>query len=64
MKERTNQSPDLADALVTAIEGARRLGFQISKMGNMAAAAESNKWIEDMARKSRALHRSKELVAT
>lgn len=32
MKERTGESPDLFDWLVTAVEGARRLGFQIAKM--------------------------------
>lgn len=31
MKARLNRSPDLADALVTGIEGARRLGFIIGK---------------------------------
>ncbi len=32
MKVRTNQSPDLFDALVAGIEGARRLGFVIENM--------------------------------
>ncbi|HEU4344050.1 MAG TPA: hypothetical protein VFU31_21050 [Candidatus Binatia bacterium] len=32
MKERVGRSPDLFDWLATAIEGARRLGFQISRM--------------------------------
>lgn len=32
MKERTNQSPDLFDALVTMVEGCRRLGFVISML--------------------------------
>lgn len=31
-KKRMNRSPDLADFLAVAVEGARRLGFQISKM--------------------------------
>jgi len=30
MKERTKESPDLFDGLVTAVEGARRLGFEVS----------------------------------
>lgn len=32
MKERTGESPDLFDWLVTCVEGARRLGFEISRM--------------------------------
>lgn len=32
MKERTGESPDLFDWLVTACEGARRLGFTIARM--------------------------------
>lgn len=34
MKKRTGRSPDIFDSLVTALEGARRLGFIISKLGN------------------------------
>lgn len=40
MKKRTGKSPDLFDQLVTAVEGARRLGFQISKL---AAPPKSGK---------------------
>ncbi len=32
MKERTGESPDLADTFVTAFEGARRRGFQIQRL--------------------------------
>jgi len=32
MKERTGESPDLADWCCVAVEGARRLGFQIARM--------------------------------
>lgn len=34
MRKRTGKSPDRADWTVTAIEGARRRGFQISKLSN------------------------------
>lgn len=34
MKKRTGKSPDRTDQLATAIEGARRRGFQISKLAN------------------------------
>lgn len=32
-KERTNRSPDLADCAATGVEGARRLGFRIQRIG-------------------------------
>lgn len=63
MKERTNKSPDLFDALAIAVEGARRRGFQISKLGTQSAASQANdKWLEAMAKKSRDLLRKRELV--
>lgn len=62
MKERTNRSPDYFDALVTMVEGARRRGFVISKMGNAKAAEQSRKWLEDMADKARKVRRSGELT--
>jgi hypothetical protein len=34
MKQRTGKSPDLADAAVLLLEGARRRGFQISKLAD------------------------------
>lgn len=42
MKERTGRSPDLFDWLVVILEGARRLGFQIKKLG-VATQSESDK---------------------
>lgn len=41
MKLRTGRSPDLFDWLATAIEGARRKGFQISKMANEMPSGNS-----------------------
>lgn len=37
MKKKTGRSPDLMDALVTAVEGARRLGFQIANFAQKPA---------------------------
>lgn len=62
MKERTNRSPDLFDGLVTMVEGARRRGFTISKLGNVESEISSNKWLEEMERKARAVRRSGDLV--
>ena len=41
MKERTNQSPDLFDALVAMIEGCRRLGFQIQLLPRNGGKTET-----------------------
>lgn len=49
-KERMGRSPDLADAAVTALEGARRRGFMLAKVGK-DTASRSMKWLEE-ARKS------------
>jgi hypothetical protein len=48
LRERTGVSPDLADMLVTGIEGARRRGFMIDKVANPEAAKSRNKtsWLE------------------
>jgi hypothetical protein len=54
MKERTGRSPDLFDWLATAVEGARRRGFQISKMAN-EQVNRSDQWMKDLQKKSRAL---------
>lgn len=62
MKKRTNRSPDLFDGLVICCEGARRRGFQISKMSNTDAEQSSQKWIDELYDKSKKLNRSKELV--
>jgi len=49
MKVRTNQSPDLYDAFVAALEGARRRGFQISKLSESSVPG-SNLWLTDASR--------------
>lgn len=54
MKERTGRSPDLFDWLATAIEGARRKGFMISKLANEQING-SKDWMKELERKSRAL---------
>lgn len=50
MKERARRSPDLADCIAIGIEGARRRGFLISKLG-LSIAATSNKpdWLTQQA---------------
>jgi hypothetical protein len=45
MKLRTRRSPDLMDAHVTAIEGARRRGFQIENIREPSAISEDD-WLQ------------------
>lgn len=45
MRTRTGISPDLADMLVTGIEGARRRGFQISKLAAPVKSSKSSDWL-------------------
>lgn len=54
MKERTGRSPDLFDWLATALEGARRKGFMISKLANEQIST-NREWMKELERKSRAL---------
>lgn len=61
MKQRIGFSPDLADWLAIAVEGARRKGFRISKLLNADVEAKNQKWLEEMAHKARQFHRNKEL---
>ncbi len=53
MKERTGESPDLADWLATAIEGARRRGFQIARMPGEGDNYEDDSWKHDLLLKAR-----------
>ena len=64
MKERCGYSPDYFDFLVTAVEGARRRGFQISKLANPESESKSNEWLKTLHRDQRQLNESKALVFT
>ena len=60
MKVRTRKSPDLADWAVIILEGARRRGFQISKMSNKdESQSDSNRWLSDLSKKRFEWHKSK-----
>lgn len=61
MKERVGRSPDLADWLAIAVEGARRKGFQIKKIGTEEAAISNTNWIRELIQKQRQLRRSHSL---
>lgn len=46
MKLRTRRSPDLGDWAAIILEGARRLGFQISKLGGVSTVPKTNDWLD------------------
>lgn len=60
-KERMGRSPDLFDQLVTAIEGARRRGFQISKLGKDVAKSSGGSILQRLARQHESLLSGKQL---
>lgn len=55
MKERTGFSPDLFDWAATIIEGARRRGFNIIKMGNTDEEVQNRDYIHKMIEQQRKL---------
>lgn len=61
MKLRVGRSPDLFDSLAIAVEGARRLGFQISKMAKAEVSENSPNWIRDLHKKNLKLAKSRQL---
>ena len=62
MKKKTGESPDLADSAVTAIEMARRLGFQIAKFEATAQSEKDVKWKMEAMQKAKKLWRSGQLT--
>jgi hypothetical protein len=57
MKIKSGRSPDLADALVVGLEGARRNGFVIQKL-SVVKAEEPSVWKEKLKERARELHYS------
>lgn len=63
MKKRTGISPDLADMVVTGIEGARRRGFQIQKLSKQSQGEDqSMNWLADYKKRVENLVKSKMLA--
>jgi len=58
MKERTGESPDLADCGVILLEGARRRGFQIARLPGKEEEMEDASWKMDLRRRAQTLRRS------
>ena len=61
MKIRTGRSPDLFDALAAGLEGARRLGFKIDRLGGKVTLAKDIAWFSDLMEKERRLSRTARL---
>jgi len=65
MKKRTGRSPDIFDSLVTALEGARRLGFLISKLGdNLKKKEDGQDWYLKEFAKLEKLRQSRQLAVS
>jgi hypothetical protein len=48
MKERGLRSPDICDAIVAALEGARRLGFPLGKHVTIEKKRDNTLWLQAM----------------
>lgn len=65
MKLRARKSPDLGDWAAIILEGARRLGFEIKRLGNeLQSEDEGFNWLDEWQRNAEKLIRSKELSRT
>lgn len=64
MKERVKKSPDLFDTQAILVEGARRLGFKIQRLGIERAAKQKELWYREEARRFSELQESKMLMGS
>lgn len=62
MKSRVGRSPDFADWFAICLEGARRRGFQISRLVNTEAVIRDNLWLRDLAEKASEQQRGHSLI--
>lgn len=61
MKEKTGRSPDLFDALVAGVEGARQKGFIIKRLGKPARTRRDDLWKDELRKQAEALRNAKAL---
>jgi hypothetical protein len=61
MKDRVGRSPDEADWCAICVEGARRRGFQISRLTNAEQEERRKEWLRDL-EKNATTHRSGQLI--
>ena len=62
MKKRFGRSPDIGDWTAICVEGARRLGFIMSKMTSQQAAKQDDAWKDKLRKRSESLKKSYELT--
>ena len=64
LRERLGKSPDLFDVLAIGVEGARRRGFHIERLGKDVETDEGEglQWLAERSRKNREMLASKQLV--
>ena len=63
LKRRLGKSPDLFDALTIGVEGARRRGFTIAKLGTPdPKEGNADDWLAEMVKKNYELAKSKRIV--
>lgn len=55
MKERVKKSPDLFDALAIGVEGARRLGFKITRLGVDTEDIKQDDWMVEDAKEQESI---------
>lgn len=60
-KLRMGRSPDLFDALVAAVEGARQRGFTIAHLGGDRRLRDRS-WLQELQKKADRLNQSKQLA--
>jgi hypothetical protein len=64
MKDRIKKSPDLFDCLAIGVEGARRLGFKIQRLGSDVAKEKPKaNWFQKQSKELAILNKSKQLSA-
>ena len=63
LKRRLGKSPDLFDALTIGVEGARRRGFTIAKLGTPdPEEGNADDWLAEMVKKNYELAKSKRIM--
>lgn len=62
MKVKSGRSPDLFDALASGVEGARRLGFVIERLGSVAHRRYDDEWKRDLRQRAKKAWHEKDLT--
>jgi hypothetical protein len=63
MKQRVGQSPNKMDALAVGVEGARRLGFRIERIGATVKKEKGDDWLDKHIKERREMVADRQLTA-